>query len=159
MKINKIGEVGNLLKKIEMGAPKIGKLVKKNLIGDPKVGKVGNTVRFGQVEYTKPEQDAMLAGAGEEDKFIKCSDDITGKGSALAGCETSTRRELGVYEKVDERTAVAKYNVTPIDIKWINIVTAFFLGGRCKAVHKSLPQSSKVVTGQTCMQELPHKKL
>ena len=62
-----------------MGAPRIGKLVKKNVIGDTKVGKVGNTVRFGQDEYTKPEQDAMLAGAGEEDKFIKCSDDITGK--------------------------------------------------------------------------------
>ena len=27
----------------------------------------------------KLEQDAMLAGAGEEDKFTKCFDDITGK--------------------------------------------------------------------------------
>ena len=37
------------------------------------------SVRFGQEEYTKPDQDAMLAGAGEEDKFVKCFDDITGK--------------------------------------------------------------------------------
>ena len=30
-------------------------------------------------EYKKPEHDAMLAGAGEEDEFVKCFDDITGK--------------------------------------------------------------------------------
>ena len=30
-------------------------------------------------------------------------------------------RELGVYEKVDERTAVAKYNVTPVGTKWVDI--------------------------------------
>ena len=29
-------------------------------------------------------------------------------------------RDLGVYEKVDEREAVAKYQLTPIDTKWID---------------------------------------
>ena len=34
-------------------------------------------------------------------------------------------RELGVYEKVDERTAVAKYNVTPVDFLLVDIDKAF----------------------------------
>ena len=34
-------------------------------------------------------------------------------------------RELGVYEKVDKRAAVTKYNVTPVDTKWVDIDTAF----------------------------------
>ena len=37
-------------------------------------------------------QDAMLAETGEEDEFIKCFDDITGKeGASLAGCKGSAR--------------------------------------------------------------------
>ena len=38
----------------------------------------------------KFEQDAMLAGAGEKEKFIKCFDDTTGKELAWKGCEAST---------------------------------------------------------------------
>ena len=34
-------------------------------------------------------------------------------------------RELGVYEKVDERAAVAKYNVTPVDTKCADTNNAF----------------------------------
>ena len=34
---------------------------------------------LGRGEYTKLEQDAMLADAGEEDESIKCFDDNTGK--------------------------------------------------------------------------------
>ena len=29
-------------------------------------------------------------------------------------------RELGVHEKVDERAAVAKNNLTPVDTKWVD---------------------------------------
>ena len=49
----------------------------------------------------------------------------------MASCEGSTRkelkylRELGVYEKVDEHAAMAKYNVTPIDMKWVDTDKAF----------------------------------
>ena len=39
-KINEIGEVGKLVTKIEMHAPKIGKLVKKNETDDPQIGKI-----------------------------------------------------------------------------------------------------------------------
>ena len=42
-------------------------------------GRVWRSARFGQEKYTKLEQDAMLAEAGEEDELIKCIDDITGK--------------------------------------------------------------------------------
>ena len=34
-------------------------------------------------------------------------------------------RDLGVYEKVDEKAAVAKYGITPVDTKWMDIDKAF----------------------------------
>ena len=34
-------------------------------------------------------------------------------------------RDFGVREKVDEREAVAEYQVTPFDTKWIDINEAF----------------------------------
>ena len=34
-------------------------------------------------------------------------------------------RELDMFEKVDEHAAVAKYNVTPVDIKWVDTDKAF----------------------------------
>ena len=53
--------------------------MKKIPMDNPKVGKVWKLVRFGEEKHKKPEQDAMLAGVGEEDDFIKCFDDITGE--------------------------------------------------------------------------------
>ena len=56
----------------------------------------------------------MLAGAGDEDEFFKCFDDITGKELPWQSVKETREkelkylRELGVYEKVDERAAVAK---------------------------------------------------
>ena len=71
----RLEQLEKLVKKIEMGAPKIGTLVKKIQMNDPKVGKVGKSIRPGQAESTY----AMLAGGGEEDIFVKCFDDIIGK--------------------------------------------------------------------------------
>ena len=34
-------------------------------------------------------------------------------------------RDLGVYEKVDEKEAVEKYEVIPADTKWVDTKTAF----------------------------------
>ena len=54
---------------------------------------------------------------------IKCFDDITGKELLWQAVKQAREqefkylRELGVCEKVDERAAVAKYNVTPVDTK------------------------------------------
>ena len=73
----------------------------------------------------------MLAGAGEEDEITKCFDDITGKEllwqvvKEARVKELKYLRELGVYEKVDERTAVATYNVTPVDTTWVDTDKAF----------------------------------
>ena len=88
-----------------------------------KVVNVWNLVRFGREKCKKPEQDAILAGAGDEDEFFKCFDDMTRKELPWQGVKETREkelkylRELGVYEKVDERTAVAKYNDTPVDTK------------------------------------------
>ena len=64
-------------------------------------------------------------------KFIKCIDDITGKELPWQAVnqareqELKYLRELGVCEKVDERAALAKYNVTPMDTKWVDTDKAF----------------------------------
>ena len=34
-------------------------------------------------------------------------------------------RDLGVYEKVDEKAAVAKYGITPLETKWVDTDKAF----------------------------------
>ena len=110
---------------------KVEEMLKQIQMNDAKVGKVGRSVRRGQEEYMKPEQDAMLAGAGEEDEFIKCFDDITGKELPWQAVKQAREqelmylRELGVYTKVDEHAAVAKYNVTPIDTQWVDTDKAF----------------------------------
>ena len=65
--------------------------------------------------YTKPEQDARLAGAGEEDESIKCFDDVTGKEVLWQAVKEAREKEL----KYLREFGVAKYNVTPVDTKWV----------------------------------------
>ena len=48
-------------------------------MNDPKVVFLGKISEIWSREYTKLEQDALLAGTGEEKQFTKCFDDITGK--------------------------------------------------------------------------------
>ena len=73
----------------------------------------------------------MLAGAGEEDEFIECLDDITGQELPWQVVKQAREKELkslcdfGVCEKVNEHAAVAKYNVTLVDTKWVDTDTAF----------------------------------
>ena len=80
------------------------------------------------------EKHAMLAEMeetqdGEQD--IVCFDDVTGKElpwSAVRKArelELKYLRDLGVYEKVDEKEAIEKYGITPIDTKWIDTDKAF----------------------------------
>ena len=137
--------VGKLVKWIETGGPharkkkkknetgdgRVGELVKKIQMNDPTVGKAWKLEGFGQERCKKPEQEATLPGAGEEDGFIKCYDDTTGKELPWQAVEPGREkelkylRELGVYEKVDERAAVAKYSVTQVDTTWVDTDTAF----------------------------------
>ena len=62
----------------------------------------------------------MLATAEEEDQRAQCIDDITNKvlpWSAVRQAgeqELIFLRDLGVYEKVDKREAIARYQVTPV---------------------------------------------
>ena len=134
---------------------KLEELVKKIQTNDPQVGKVVKSVRFGQEEYTKLEEDAVLAGA--EDQFIKCFDDIIGKEllwQALKQAreqELKYLRELGVYEKVGGHAAMVKYKVTPIDTKWVDTDKAF--------QEEPMPIRSKVGTGQTCMREQGERRV
>ena len=68
----------------------------------------------------------MRCWAGEEDGFIKCFDDTTGKELSWQAVKQAREkelkylREIGVCEEVDERAAVAKYKVTPVDTKWVD---------------------------------------
>ena len=56
LKINKTGEVGKWVTKIEKDAPKIEKLVKKNEMGDPKIGKLVKKNGMGNPQVGKREQ-------------------------------------------------------------------------------------------------------
>ena len=43
-------------------------------------------------------------------------------------------RDLGVYEKVDEKEAVEKYGVTPVDTKWVDTDKAFRGGANANQI-------------------------
>ena len=45
-------------------------------------------------------------------------------------------RDLGVYEKVDEKGAVEKYGVTPADTKWVDTDEANQIMNVCERVQK-----------------------
>ena len=97
-------------------------------------------------------------------EFIKCYDDFTGKELPWQAVkkardqESKYLRELGVCEKVDEHAAVAKYNITPIDTKWVDTDKAFE-GANANPFTNSLPENSRAGTGQTCVRELFRQKL
>ena len=98
-KVEKIGEVGNLVKKIEMGAPRTGKLVKKNEMHGPKVEPVGVVAKLVErVELGGPQARKLM-------KKVETGDRKVGelvkriqirrhhwKGAALAGCDGGTRQ-------------------------------------------------------------------
>ena len=78
------------------------------------------------------ERHTMLADVEEEqEQDVICFDHITGKElpwhavrKALE-LELKYLRDLAVYEKVDEKEAVEKYGVTPVDTKWVGTDKAF----------------------------------
>ena len=78
------------------------------------------------------EKHAMLADVEEgQEQDVICIDDITGKELQWRAVrkarelEMKYLRDLGVYEKVDEKEAVAKYGITLVDTKWIDTDKAF----------------------------------
>ena len=85
---------GKLRKNIENGDMKVGELVKKIQTNESKVGKVGRSARRDQEECMKPEQDALLAEAGEENEFVKCFDDVAGKEMLRQAVKEAHEKEL-----------------------------------------------------------------
>ena len=78
------------------------------------------------------ERHTMLADVEEkQEQDVICFDDITGKELPWHAVRTARElelkylRDLGVYEKVDEKEAVEKYGVTPVDTKWVDTDKAF----------------------------------
>ena len=67
----------------------------------------------------------------EKEQNATCFDDITGKElpwhavRKARELELKYLRDLGVYEKIDENEAVAQYNITPVDTKWVDTDKAF----------------------------------
>ena len=68
-------------------------------------------------------------------------------------------RELGVYEKVDERTAVAKYTVTPVHTMWVDTDKAFEERANANPFTNCCQRIQNWRTVQTCMWGLHHWKL
>ena len=103
----------------------------------------------------------MLAGAGEEDEFIKCFDDITGKELFWQAVKEAREkelkylRELGVCEK-SMSAQLWQCTTSRQSTQSGSTVTEHSRGSRCKSVHGLLPERTKVETGQTCMKGLPH---
>ena len=87
------------------------------------------------------ERHAMLAEMEEEYQDVVCVDDITGKELPWhAVCKARAQElkfllELRVHEKVDEREAIAQYQLTPVDTKKIDTEKAF-KGSPCKSDQK-----------------------
>ena len=73
----------------------------------------------------------MLADVEEKEQDVTCFDNITSQKlpwhavRKAREMEWEYLRDLGVYEKVDEKEAVAKCGVTPVDTKWVDTDKAF----------------------------------
>ena len=73
----------------------------------------------------------MLAAAEQQNRRVQCVDDITSKEFPWSAVHQAREqaskylRDLGMHEKADERDAVARYQVTPVDAKRILTNIAF----------------------------------
>ena len=101
------------------------------------------------------EKHTVLADVGEkQEQDVICSNDNTGKElpwhavREARELELKYLRDLGVYEKVDEKEAVEKMKSLQVD------TDKAFEGALCKSDHECVRESSKAMIGQTCMQGL-----
>ena len=137
--------------KIGEGDIKMRKLVEEVLMNDQKIGEVEKSVKCGQEECKKHEKTVMIAGVSDEDKFVKCLDDITGRELPWQAVKQAREkelkylRELGVYEMQSTMSFRSTQSGSILKrLRW----------SRFNSVHESLPESSKVETGQTSMREV-----
>ena len=103
-----------------------------------------------------------MAAVPQEDQRALCIDDVTCEElpwhdvRKVREEELKYLRDLGVYEKVDEKEAVAKYGITPVDTTWVDTDKAFEEERPCRSYHEVLREDSKVTISQICMQGLLH---
>ena len=72
----------------------MGKLVEEVLMNDQKNGVVEKSEKCGQEKCKKYEKNVMIAGVSEEDKFVKCLDDITGRESPWQAVKQAREKDL-----------------------------------------------------------------
>ena len=115
--VNKLEHFGKVVENVATDGVKIEETLCKSIMKD--------------FARRNRERHAMLAERVAENQNVVCVDDITGKElpwhAVLKAREQELKflRDLGVYENVDEREAIAKYQLTPIDTKWIGTDKAF----------------------------------
>ena len=117
-----------------MDGGKIGKLENRKINEEMRCQseeKLCKSIMKGLAKRSR-EEHAMLADVEEgQEQNVICFDDITGKElpwqtvRKARELELKYLRDLGVYEKVNEKEAVAKYGITPVDTKWIDTDNAF----------------------------------
>ena len=133
LKIGRAGREHNL-KDIVMDGGKIGKLENSKIIEEMRCQseeKLCKSIMKGFAKRSR-EEPAMLADVKEgKEQNVICFDDITGKELPWHAVRKAREQELkylhdlGVYEQADEKEAVAKYGITPLDTKWIDTDKAF----------------------------------
>ena len=90
---------------------------------DEKIVQVNPKKRFAR---RNREKHAILAEVGKEEQHVIHIDDVKWHETRRAReQELKYLRDFGVYEEVDEREAIAHYQVTPVDTKWIDTNKAF----------------------------------
>ena len=121
--------------------------------------KLCKSIMKGLAKRSREEHVVLVDVEERQEQHVICFDDITSKElpwhavRKARELESKYLRDLGVYEKVDEKEAVAKYGITPVDTTWIDTDKAFE-GSPCRTDQECARESSKVMIDQTCMQEL-----
>ena len=150
-KVGRFGKVGaeeNLTKIVTDGVTTEGRFCKSIMKG---------------VSRRKRQRHAMFAEMEEENQDVVCVDNITGKDlpwHALRKArapELKFLRDFRVHEKVDEREAIAQYQLTLFDTTWTDTDKAFE-ESPCEQNQELLRENLRVTIDQICMQGLLHWK-
>ena len=158
---------GDMVKSVVMDGVKSGKFGKiENCVNDEETmsqseERLCKSIMRGLVKRNH-EKHTMLADVGEkQEQDVICFDDITGKelpGHAVRQdreLELKYLRDLGVYEKVDERKLLRNME----SLQWTRrglTQTKRLRESQCKSDHECVRKSSKAMIGQTCVQGLLH---
>ena len=141
-------------------------LVKNIAMDGPKVGKFEHYENYDETMSQSEERlcKSIIRGLvkrNHEKHGVICFGDIIGKElpwhavREAPELELKYLRDLGVYEKVDEKEAVEKYG----SLQWTrngSTQTRRSRESQCKSDRECVRENSTVMIGQTCMQGLLH---